>query len=118
MAYQYRNGPSKPWNSFYCFPEFDLHADVEAMNCFTSTSAECFHTGTVLEIKFLRRGEEVVGKVMLVDGVVKENLGEGTRVVRECRTEGERVEALREVFGIELTEEQRCGIRGWRAELR
>lgn len=49
---------------------------------------------------------------MLVNGEVKMNTGGKTQVVKVCKTEAERVEALREYFGIELTEEEREGIRG------
>ena len=72
---------------------------------------------TPLVVKFLRRGGEVYGKVMLVNGLVKENHGGKTFVSRTCGTEGERVEALREYFGIELTREEKEGIRGRRAAL-
>jgi hypothetical protein len=37
--------------------------------------------------------------------------------VRECKTEAERVEALRELFGICLTEEEALSIRGLATEL-
>lgn len=116
--YQYRNGKDMPWNSFYCFPEFEfLHNDFLVMNCYTSTSPDCFQTSTVLVIKFLRKGDEVYGKVMLVNGEVKENTGGKTSVVRVCNTDEERIEALKEYFGITITAEQREGIRGWRTEL-
>ncbi len=78
-------------------------------------------------IKFLRgeregEGEggvrgEIYGKVMMADGVVKRNVGGKTEVVRVCGSEEERVEALREYFGIKLTEEEREGIRGREVEL-
>jgi len=37
--------------------------------------------------------------------------------VKKCKTEGERVEAMREYFGIELREEERDRIRGMVNEL-
>lgn len=55
--YQYRNSPSKAWNSFYAFSdavEF-LPADYEIMNCYTGSSSDSFQTFTVLVVKFLRR---------------------------------------------------------------
>ena len=76
--YQYRNGADKDWNSFYCFPEVEfLPQDFEIMNYFTSTNSGAmnFQTKIVLIVRFLREGEIIVGKIMLVDGVVKKNLG-------------------------------------------
>ena len=76
-------------------------------------------------MKFLRRpnekvpgDEEIYGKRMLVNGTVKENLGGRTKVVQECKTEDERVEALKKWFGIELGQEEIEGIRGFQTELR
>ena len=61
--------------------------------------------------------EGIVGKVMLVDGEVKRNDGGKTKLVRVCENEEERIEVLSEEFGIELTEEEREGIRGRNVEL-
>jgi hypothetical protein len=73
----------------------------------------------VLVIRFLRgRGEEgIVGKVMLVNGEVKRNDGGKTRLVMVCKSEEERIRALREHFGIELVEEEINGVRGRNVEL-
>lgn len=62
-------------------------------------------------------GEEVVGKVMLVNGVVSRNDGGKTVVVKVCRNEEERVEVLKEVFGIGLIEEEVVGVRGRNVKL-
>ncbi|KAI9713969.1 MAG: N-terminal acetyltransferase [Bogoriella megaspora] len=120
-VYQYRNSADKPWNSFYCFAEMEfLHQDFLAFNYYTSTHPGSFQTFQILVVKFLRKEEtsEIYGKVMLVDGVVKRNTGGRTEVVQVCETEAERVQALREWFGIELTSEEMEGIRGWRTELK
>ena len=116
--YQYRNQSDMPWNSFFCFPELEFTlADYQVMNHFTSTSPDSFQTYTVLVVKFLREGNEIVGKVMLVNGDVKRNMGGKTSLVKTCKTEEERVEALREYFGIDLTQEESEGIRGTVTEL-
>lgn len=86
----------------------------------SSTHKSNFQTTSVLVVRFLKgEGEDegVVGKVMLVNGEVKRNDGGKTRIVMECKTEDERVEALREDFGITLTEEEKCGVRGRNVEL-
>ena len=125
--YQYRNSRDKPWNSFYAFSdqvEF-LWPDYNIMNWYTGSSPESFQTFTVLVVKFLRRPnlerpdeDEIYGKRMLVNGTVKENVGGKTRVVQECKTEEERVEALKHWFAIELTDEERKSIRGFITELK
>ncbi|GJD04117.1 arylamine n-acetyltransferase 1 [Colletotrichum higginsianum] len=127
--YQYRNGPEREWNSFYAFSEFEfLQPDFKVMNWYTSTSPDSFQRLTPLVVKFLRgkkdvdagnpdADEEIVGKRMLAVATVKENLGGRTRIVQECKTEEERVNALAEWFHIRLSEEERAGIRGHRTEI-
>ncbi|KAM0720142.1 hypothetical protein Q7P37_004278 [Cladosporium fusiforme] len=123
--YQYRNSPEQPWNSFYAFYEAEFtEADYGVMNWYTGYSPESPQLSGVLVIKFLRRhkadgdGEdEVFGKRMLVDDVVKENLGGKTRIVQTCLDEYSRVAALRDWFDIELTEDEKEGIKGWQTEL-
>ena len=137
-VYQYRNGGEGAWNSFYAFPGVEFtEADFKVMNWYTGSYEESFQTYTVLIVKFLRRkrgvggaggegekgyGEEeeqeIYGKRMLVGGVVKENTGGKTRIVQECRTEEERVEALERWFGMRLSEEERRGIVGHVTELK
>jgi arylamine N-acetyltransferase len=127
--YQYRNSTSQEWNSFYCFPEFEfLSQDFEIMNYYTSTSQgeTNFQTRRVLIVRFLRgkreedEGDEregIVGKVMLVNGEVKRNDGGKTRVVTVCKSEEERVQALKEHFAMDLTEEEIQGVKGRNVEL-
>ncbi|KAL2133014.1 hypothetical protein VTI74DRAFT_3020 [Chaetomium olivicolor] len=125
--YQVRNAPDREWVSFFAFHDrFEFfEEDFAIANWFLSASPECHQTWTVLAIRFLRgevetgREEEVrvVGKVMMVNGVVKKNVTGKTEVVKVCRTESERVEALREYFGILLTEEEAESIKGRKAEL-
>ncbi|GAP86262.1 putative arylamine N-acetyltransferase [Rosellinia necatrix] len=129
--YQYRNGPDLEWNSFYCFPlvEF-MPNDWEVVNVFASTSPRCWQVKTVIAIKFLRRPreregsdgdgdgngegeEETYGKRMLVNDVIKENLGGRTSVIYECKDEADRVAALEKYFDIRLTDEEKNGIVGW-----
>lgn len=89
------------------------------MNFFTSQSdaPTNFQTRTVLIIRFLREGARIVGKIMLVNGEVKRNLGGKTELVRVFETEEERIEGLKEYFGIDMTEEEIEGIRGRQLEL-
>lgn len=123
--YQYRNGKDKEWNSFYCFPEFEfLPQDFEIMNYYTSTrqGGTNFQTRTVLVVRFLRGEAEeeeqgILGKLILVNGEVKRNMGGKTSIIKVCETEEERIEALREYFAITLTEEEKLSVRGRNVEL-
>jgi hypothetical protein len=125
--YQCRNGEDRPWTSFYAFSDAVewLPADFDIVNCYTGHSLDSFQLWNPLVVKFLRRpsedllgGQEVYGKRMLVRGVVKENLGGKTKVVKECKSEEERVKALEEWFGIVLTKEQAESIKGHRTEIK
>ncbi|KAL1617421.1 hypothetical protein SLS56_010999 [Neofusicoccum ribis] len=121
--YQYRNAPEQPWNSFCCFTETEfIHNDFEVMNFYTSTAPDSFQTVTPFVVKFLRRDNgdgtlEISGKLMLVGGDLKENLGGKTRVVKSCRSESERLNVLKDWFGMSFTEEQQAGIKGRVSEL-
>ncbi|PSK43676.1 hypothetical protein B9Z65_7190 [Elsinoe australis] len=131
--YEYRNGKEVEWNRYYAFADVEAGSwDLEAANWWVQTHPESFQRKGLLLVKFLREkggdvvngeGEgvkqvEVVGKMMLADGVVKMNMGGKTEVVKVCRTEAERIGALKEHFGIWLTDEEREGIRGFETELR
>lgn len=129
-VYQYRNSAEKEWNSFYSFAEVEFfQEDFEVQNWWTSVRT--LHRWTVLVVRFLREGEpikfpqnddwrggeerevNVVGKVMLVNDLVKVNMGGKTRVVHKFHSEEERLAALRQYFGIGLTQEESQSIQGW-----
>lgn len=117
--YQYRNGPDKPWNSFYAFPEAEfLQSDFEIINYWASQCRESFQTTTVLLVKFVRKDNAIVGKVMMANEVIKENMGGKTIVLKTCKNEEERVNAFKTCFGITLTEEEIKSIHGHPSELR
>ncbi|KAF1849036.1 arylamine N-acetyltransferase 2 [Cucurbitaria berberidis CBS 394.84] len=129
--YQFRNSAQKEWNSFYAFSSEAeaMEADFHNLNWYTGAHPESFQTYTCLVVKFLRRlkegsadgneaDEKIYGKRMLVNGVVKENLGGRTRVVEDCKTEQQRLVAMQKWFGMTFTEEEQSGIRDWGTELR
>lgn len=126
--YQYRNCRDKKWNSYYGFTETEfMAADWGVINYWTSTSRDCHQTRTVLIVRFLSRsgeaneeqgGEwEIHGKRMLMNGVIKKNLGKRTHLIKECKNETERTEALRTYFNIALKEDEISSIRGWVTDL-
>jgi arylamine N-acetyltransferase len=124
--YQYRNNASQEWNSFYAFGETEaMEADFHNLNWYTGSHPESFQTFTCIIVKFLRRAkedesgdQEIYGKRMLVNGVVKENLGGKTEVRMDCRTEDERLKTLEEWFDMRFTDDEKAGINGWGTELK
>ncbi|KAK3377706.1 arylamine N-acetyltransferase 2 [Podospora didyma] len=121
--YEYRNGPDREWNAFYAFAEFEFfEPDFQVINYYTSQAPTSAQSYRPIVVRFLRGdGDDgrvkVVGKVMLMHGDVKRNVSGRTELVKTCVSERERVEALSEYFGIELTEEEAGGIKGFRSEL-
>lgn len=102
--------------------------DFDVMNFFTS-EGNTFQKTMLLIVKFLRdnsdnmewKGVEdskIVGKLMLVNETVKRNLGGKTEVVHVCKNEDERIEALKQWFGMTVTDEEREGIKGMVTELK
>jgi len=123
--YEYRNGEDKDWNAFYSFAEYEFFPeDFIAINYGVAKDpVDSWQTALVLLVKFVlgRRedGEEgVIGKVMMKDGLLKRNMGGKTELLKTCETEAERVEAIKEWFGITLTPEEQASIKGWRTELK
>ncbi|KAJ3532357.1 hypothetical protein NM208_g8301 [Fusarium decemcellulare] len=126
--YQYRNSADKEWNSFYSFPGIEFYAlDWGVVNWWINTHPDSHQRRNVLTIKFLRRpmeqgasfeGEqEIYGKRMLFNAVVKQNLGGRTESIVVCKTEEERVQALEKYFDVLLSEEEKQGINGYVSEL-
>lgn len=98
------------WIPTYCFTETEfLPQDYEMMSWFTSTHPRSFFTRYVTSTKMImdHAHAEIIGNVTLFEGTIKESVGEKRKLLRECKTEDERVDALKEVFGIDLTDEER-----------
>lgn len=143
--YEYRNCPDEEWSQYYAFGDHEATSwDLECANYWVSSHPDSFQRKQVLIVRFLRAapervqnasGEaagdvaendrdeeiiprvEIVGKIMLADGVVKRNMGSKTEHVEMCRTEGERVQALKYYFGITLSDEEKEGITGFETAL-
>ncbi|KAM0244355.1 hypothetical protein ACHAP5_006371 [Fusarium lateritium] len=129
--YQYRNGASQEWNSYYSFSDLEFfQEDFEVQNWWTA--AKTLHRHTVLVVRFLRQDEAteysqatgrktdkhadtvmVVGKIMLINDTVKVNFGGKTQTVSKLESEEERLDALRLYFGISLTSQEALAIHDW-----
>lgn len=141
--YEYRNRPEDEWNRYFAFGDREASSwDLECANYWVSSHPESFQRKQILVVKFLRDSGndtgkkglieaagksdsgnveipevELGGKIMLADGVVKRNLGGKTDIVKICRTEEERLQALREHFEITLSEDEQQGIKGFETAL-
>ena len=115
--YQRRYSPEDEWTSMYCFSEVEfLPQDYEMMSFWTSKSRKSWFTYRIAMVKMIMENETVIGTLSLNGGEVKRRI-RGSTEIWICKTEGERVEALKTWFKIELTEDERKGIRGLVTEL-
>ena len=116
-VYKLRNHADEAaWQDCYCFAELEFLAqDLDVMSFYVSNSPASWFTATVVAVRMVLdagQGEEVVAKEMMLGAEVKRNTGGRTQLVKTCATEGERVEVLRDVFGLVLSAEERDGITG------
>lgn len=113
VCYDPTGGADDKWVPVYCFTETEfLPQDYETMSWFTSTHPSSFFTRYVTCTKMImdEAKERIVGNNTLFVGTVRESVGSSRKVVRECTTEDERVQVLKEIFDVSLTEEERNGI--------
>ncbi|EOA88150.1 hypothetical protein ACJQWK_01562 [Exserohilum turcicum] len=101
------------WTPVYCFTETEfLPQDYEIMSWFTSTNPRSFFTKYVTSTRMLMddAGDKIIGNITLFEGGIKKSIGLDRTTVKECTTEDERVAALKDIFDIDLTDEERNGI--------
>jgi arylamine N-acetyltransferase len=103
---------SNTWVPTYCFTETEfLPQDYEMMSFYTSN--RMFFATLMMVTKMIQdeEAEKIIGDVSLVNNSIRRKTAPGHReVLKELTTEEERVQALKEVFGIELTPEEREGM--------
>ena len=115
--YQRRYSPQDEWTSMYCFTEVEfLPQDYEVMNFWISQSRKSWFTYRVVMVKMIMENETLIGTLSLNGGEIKRRIA-GSTERWICKTEDERVEALKTWFKIELTEDERKGIKGLVTEL-
>lgn len=101
------------WVPTYCFTETEfLPQDYEIMSWFTSTHPRSFFTRYVTSTKMImdEAQENIIGNVTLFEATIRKSIGSDRQIMNECDTEDERVHALKEIFGVDLTDEEREGI--------
>ena len=113
VCYNPADDAKKEWVPVYCFTETEfLPQDYEVMSWFTSTNPRSFFTRYVTCTKMLmdEDREVIVGNVALFKGTVRETIGANRKVIKECKTEDERLQALAEIFDMYLTDEEKKAI--------
>ena len=55
-------------------------------------------------------GDKIIGNLTLFNDGITKNIGADRETVRELKTEQARIDALREIFDVDLTEEEKAGI--------
>ncbi|KUJ21769.1 cysteine proteinase [Mollisia scopiformis] len=108
------------WEEVYCFTEVEFtEADVGVMNWKTARDLRgSFFNHIIICMRTEMEGEDVVGTVVLRDGVVKRVVRGESQTIRVCKSEVDRWEALEEHFGIVLGVQERNGIKGMVTELK
>lgn len=116
--FQHRNSSDDEWNDAYCFTELEfLPVDYEVMNFWTSQSGKTWFTSTIVAVRMVLDGEDVVGTIILGDDEVKQRIQGKVEQSVKLKTEGERLEALKKWFDITLSEEEKAGIKGMSTQL-
>lgn len=113
VCYDPSRGEDNKWIPTYCFTEMEfLPQDYEVMSWFTSTHGNSFFTRYVTATKMIMDAEQekIIGSVTLFKDTVRESIGDQRRVIRECKTEEERLAQLKDIYGIELDAQEKNGI--------
>ncbi|KIL88218.1 transcription factor [Fusarium avenaceum] len=101
------------WTPVYAFTETEfLPQDYEVMSWFTSTNPRSFFTRYVTCTKMIMDEEKevIIGNNTLFVDTIRETIGDDRKVLRECKTEAERIQALEEIFDVRLTEDEKNGL--------
>ncbi|KAL8669266.1 MAG: hypothetical protein Q9168_006139 [Polycauliona sp. 1 TL-2023] len=117
--FQARDSKEGEWATQYAFTgtEF-LPRDYEIMNFWTSQHRSSIFTQAILMEKYVMEGGRLVGATTMFNSEVKRVVGGDVAERKSCGSEEERVEVLRKWFGVDLTEEERRGIKGLVTELK
>lgn len=101
------------WTPTYCFTETEfLPQDYEMMSWFTSTNPKSFFTYSVLCTRLLLDDEKenIIGDITLFNDKIRRTVRGKHESSQELKTEAERINALRDLLGVHLKEEEINGI--------
>ncbi|EMF13323.1 arylamine N-acetyltransferase 1 [Sphaerulina musiva SO2202] len=106
-------GQGNVWIPTYCFTETEfLPQDYEMMSFFTSHHRRSFFIHHVLCTRMLidEASQKVVGDITLFNRSVRKTTGGVRETLADLKTEEERVNALKNVLGVDLTAEEKTNI--------
>jgi arylamine N-acetyltransferase len=118
--YEQDNDGKSDFMPTYCFSELEfIPQDYEIMKNGTSFNRKSWFTYRVVCVRTVldKDTEDVIGSIILVNNSLKRRERGVTQYLSTLKNEKEREEALRDWFGIELTEEDRLGIKGMVTDL-
>ena len=113
--FEVRSGPESSWTAQYCFSELEfLPEDFAQMNYYTSQSPDSWFTRILVLTKFLldKHQNKPVGNLTLSSNKLKRRLHGQSETLMTCATEEERVDILKEHFGVELRPDEIESIHG------
>jgi len=117
---QHRISEEHDWKPLYSFGMTEFYPkDFGVMNYATSTRKGCIFTQKIIVARMLldEDGGDIVGTVLLDGARFKRRIGSETEEVKICESDDERVDGLRDLFGIDLSEREVEGIKGTVTEL-
>ena len=113
VCYDPSKGADNKWIPTYCFTETEfLPQDYEMMSWFTSRNGNSFFTRYMTATRMIMNSEreKIIGSVTLFEATIRESIVSERKIVKECKTEDERIESLKGIYGIELTDEEKNGV--------
>jgi arylamine N-acetyltransferase len=109
------------WTPNYSFglTEF-LPQDFEVMNYATSTRRTSWFTFDIICLRHILDEErgDMIGALFLSGSLLKRRMFGHTETIAECANEDQRVGILKDHFGINLSRQERSGIKGMVTELK
>ncbi|KAK3315871.1 hypothetical protein B0H66DRAFT_559910 [Apodospora peruviana] len=124
-VYSTKENEQAEWKDRYAFVEIEFFpADFEVMNLQTSTTPQSYFVQTVMCMKTIlddpgrKRPKRAVGVLILHKDYVKRRIGDKSEILETLKTESDRASALLRYFDINLSPEERRGIKGLASELR
>lgn len=107
------SSPEDNWIPTYCFTETEfLPQDYEMMSFFTSDNPSVFFTYCLIctKLQMDEEKEEIIGDITLFNDVVRKTIGGKRDAPQELKTEQERIQALKDIFKVDLTEQEQKGL--------